>query len=117
VLTAAGALFIVDRPAGGVWPWLAQMGSGRAGWYSYDLIDNDGVRSSERVLASLQTISVGNVFPALPGAKDVFAVARFEPERNLFLSWRLAGGRYQTTWAFVLEQPQLNQTRLIVRGR
>ena len=25
-----------------VWPWLAQMGAGRAGWYSYDWIDNGG---------------------------------------------------------------------------
>jgi hypothetical protein len=25
-----------------IWPWLAQMGSGRAGWYSWDAIDNGG---------------------------------------------------------------------------
>ena len=27
-----------------VWPWLVQMGAGRAGWYSYDFIDNGGHR-------------------------------------------------------------------------
>ncbi len=47
----------------------------------------------------------------------MFVVAECEPERSLVLSWRLADGRYQTTWAFVLEQPQPDQTRLIVRGR
>ena len=26
-----------------VWPWNAQMGSGRAGWYSWDAIDNGGL--------------------------------------------------------------------------
>ena len=26
------------RSALDVWPWLAQMGSGRAGWYAYDFI-------------------------------------------------------------------------------
>jgi hypothetical protein len=60
---------------------------------------------------------VGNVFPALPGATDVFTVVQCEPERSLVLSWRLPSGSYQTTWAFVLEQPRTGQTRLIVRGR
>jgi hypothetical protein len=100
-----------------VWPWLAQMGAGRAGWYSYDFIDNGGHRSAERILPEFQHVTVGSVFPAVPGARDVFVVAHCEPERSLVLSWRLPNGRYQTTWAFVLEQAQPNQTRLIVRGR
>jgi hypothetical protein len=34
------------RPTRDVWPWLAQMGAGsRAGWYSYDFIDNGRQRS------------------------------------------------------------------------
>ena len=107
----------IHRAAADVWPWIAQMGSGRAGWYSYDFIDNGGHRSADRILPEFQNVTVGSVFPALPGAKDVFVVAQCEPERSLVLSWRLPGGRYQTTWAFVLEQPQRDQTRLIVRGR
>src|SRR5271157_2066206 len=107
----------IRRPPRDVWPWLAQMGSGRAGWYSYDFIDNGGHHSSERILPELQNIAVGSVFPALPGVKNVFVVAQCEPEHSLVLSWRLPSGQYQTTWAFVLEQPQPGQTRLIVRGR
>ena len=64
-----------------------------------------------------KNIGVGTVFPALPGVRDVFVVAQCQPEKNLVLSWRLPNGKYQTTWAFVLEQSQLGQTRLIVRGR
>jgi hypothetical protein len=31
----------ITRPPHDVWPWLAQMGAGsRAGWYSYDFLDN-----------------------------------------------------------------------------
>jgi hypothetical protein len=37
----------IARPPRDVWPWLAQMGAGRAGWYSYDRLDNGG-RQSER---------------------------------------------------------------------
>ena len=107
----------IMRPPHDVWPWLVQMGSTRAGWYSYDFIDNGGVHSSERLLPQYQDLSIGTIFPALPGAKDVFVVVSFELERNLVLSWRLPDGKYQTTWAFVLERPQPNETRLIVRGR
>ncbi len=107
----------IRRPPHDVWPWLAQMGSDRAGWYAYDFIDNAGHRSAERILPDYQDIRAGSVFPALPGAKDVFVVAQCEPEHSLVLSWRLPSGRYQTTWAFVLVQARPDQTRLIVRGR
>jgi len=29
-----------QRPPREVWPWLVQMGAGRAGWYRYDRIDS-----------------------------------------------------------------------------
>ena len=49
-----------------VWPWLAQMGAGsRAGWYSYDLLDNGGRPSATRIRPELQALTVGMVFPAL----------------------------------------------------
>jgi len=85
--------------------------------YASDFIDNGGQRSADRILRQYQDISVGSVFPALPRARDVFTVVQCDPERTLVLSWRLPNGRYQTTWAFVLEQTQPDQTRLIVRGR
>ncbi|MGA2120201.1 MAG: hypothetical protein ABSH56_36430 [Bryobacteraceae bacterium] len=107
----------IHRSPRDVWPWLAQMGSGRGGWYAYDFIDNGSQSSARRILPEYQKIAVGTVFPALPGVRDVFVVARCEPEKNLVLAWRSPNGRFQTTWAFVLEQPQSGQTRLIVRGR
>jgi len=107
----------IHRPAHDIWPWLAQMGAGRAGWYAYDFIDNGCHSSAERILPNYQSIGVGSVLPALPGATDVFVVVQCEPEHSLILAWRLLNGKYQTTWAFVLEQALPNQTRVIVRGR
>jgi hypothetical protein len=106
----------IQRPPHEVWPWLAQMGSGRAGWYAYDFIDNGGHHSAERILPNYQNVGVGTVLPALPGATDVFVVAQCEREHSLVLSWRLPSGKNQTTWAFVLEEPQPGRTRLLVRG-
>lgn len=107
----------IRRPPREVWPWLAQMGSGRAGWYSYDFVDNGGHPSAARILPEYQEISVGTVFPALPSVTDVFVVVQYEKNRSLVLAWKLPDGKYQTTWAFILEQPQPDKTRLIVRGR
>ncbi len=107
----------IHRARRNVWPWLAQMGSGRAGWYAYDFIDNGGRKSAERILPEYQQVGIGSLFPALPGVKEAFLVARCELEKHLVLSVRTPDGGYQTTWTFVLEEPRPGQTRLIVRGR
>jgi len=104
-----------DRHA--VWPWLAQMGAGsRAGWYSYDFLDNGGHPSATCVVRELQRIAVGTVFPALPGTTDAFTVLAFEPDRSLILGW-WGDGKPIVTWAFVLDSRVDGTTRLIVRAR
>jgi hypothetical protein len=106
-------------PPRDVWPWLAQMGAGsRAGWYSYDLVDNGGRPSAMRIVPELQQLKTGMVFPALPGATDGFILLSFEPERFLILGWPspVPDGSPLVTWTFVLQEAH-GWTRLIVRAR
>ena len=108
----------IRRPRHDVWPWLAQMGAGsRAGWYSYDFLDNGRQSSAERVIPNLQPLAVGMIVPALPGVKDGFTLLAFEPERFLILGWVTAEGARLMTWAFVLEDGDKGSTRLIARAR
>ena len=100
-----------------VWPWLAQMGAGRGGWYSYDAIDNGGQRSSERIIPELQAVEVGYLFPWLPGASEGFNLLACEPGHALVLGALALGGSPVVTWAFVLEPGTGGTTRLIVRAR
>ncbi len=58
---------------------------------------NGGRHSAEPILPEYQSIGVGSVFPALPGAKDVFLGVQCEPEHSLVLTWRLPNGKYQTS--------------------
>ena len=45
----------IRAPPEDVWPWLVQIGYGRAGFYAYDLLDNLGHgRSAERIRPELQ---------------------------------------------------------------
>ena len=109
----------IHAPRSAVWPWLAQMGAGRGGWYSYDAIDNGGHASAERVIAELQQLRIGMLFPWLPGATEGFTLLRAEHERHLVLGWVPPdGGPPKMTWAFVLEDADDGRrTRLLVRAR
>jgi hypothetical protein len=114
--TLTHAIMISGSP-GAVWPWLVQMGAGRAGWYSYDFVDNGRQASATRIVPELQPIRVGTVFPALPGVTEGFVVLAFELQRSLILGWPNPDGSPLVTWAFVLEELSGNTTRLIVRVR
>ena len=107
----------IGSPPPDVWPWLAQMGAGtRAGWYSYDRLDNRGKRSAWRILARLQDIAVGDLFPALPGARDAFVVVAVDPVKTLVLGVPTADGGYRARWTFVLACATSGHTRLVVRA-
>ena len=69
----------IAAPPERVWPWLVQMGSGRAGWYSYDWVDNDGHPSATEIIPALQHVAPGDVLPSLPGVKESFIVAAVQP--------------------------------------
>jgi pimeloyl-ACP methyl ester carboxylesterase len=96
-----------------VWPWLVQMGCRRAGWYSYDGLDNGAVPSAARIVPELQRVEVGDVLPWTPTATDGFVVRAVEPERALVLG----DPDGTATWALVLEPLDKSSTRLLVRAR
>jgi hypothetical protein len=68
-----------------VWQWLAQIGCQRAGWYSYDFIDNGGKPSADRIMPELQHLEVGDEIPMTPGGGMKLPVAGIEPGRSLTL--------------------------------
>ena len=107
----------IDAPPERVWPWLVQMGSGRAGWYSWDAIDNGGTPSSSSLLSMFQTVAPGDIMPAVPGAKDAFVVAAITPHADLVLSVPDGQGGHAVSWEHFLQPLTNARTRLIVRGR
>ena len=49
-----------------IWPWLVQMGFGKAGWYSYDQLDQRGA-SADEIVEAWGAIKVGDIIPTHPG--------------------------------------------------
>lgn len=106
----------IAAPAEDVFPWLRQMGFGRAGWYSYDWIDNLGRKSATGIEQQWQTLETGGVLPGGPADFDAVIV---EPPRALVM--RLSQrGRASKRVNFVLAYELRDcpeGTRLVTRMR
>jgi len=96
-LTATRAI-TVNAPPDVVWPWIVQMGSGRAGWYSLDWIDNDGRASACEVLPAFQTPGAGDKVRMMADGPLWMFVSTIVPGRHLLL-WDGLGA---TTFVFAL---------------
>ena len=99
----------IAAPPEQVWPWLVQLGYGRAGWYSYDWIDNDGQPSADRIIPELQQLQVGDQILMLPGMGP--RVREVEPNRSFATGDQKAG-----VWCLAL-YPAQGGCRLVSRWR
>jgi hypothetical protein len=112
----------VRATADEVWPWIAQLGQGRGGFYSYDLLENLAgckMHSAERIVPEWQSVHVGSQVNLHPDV--AFDVAISEPGRVLVLRGAVPIGNvsppYDSTWAFTLNESADGTTRLVVRER
>jgi hypothetical protein len=109
----------VDAPVDSVWPWLAQIGQDRGGFYSYDWLERAfgaDIRNADTVVPAWQIRKVGEkvraVQPTFLGGvfgNDVgWKITELEPGRAIVLE----------NWgAFVVEPIDANSSRLHIRTR
>ena len=122
----------ISAPAAEIWPWLLQLGAGRGGLYSYDLLENaagPGIRSADRILPEYRQLDVGDVIPL--GRGHGIPVRRLETGSVLALGGSMdprtgritpSGGvtespRLELGWALVLQPVNGRTTRLLSRTR
>jgi hypothetical protein len=120
----------IAAPPSAVWPWLVQLGWGRAGWYTYRWVDRllfpANGPSATHILPDHQQLAVGDHIPDGPPEADCwFTVERLEPERLLVLrstrhlpaSWRQRGLAMDWIWSWHLQEPTRGRTRVVQRNR
>ncbi|MFI0411749.1 hypothetical protein [Actinomadura sp. 3N508] len=121
----------LPAPPEEVWPWLVQMGCGRGGWYSWDLLDHGGRPSADRIHLEWQETAVGDHLPTVPGGGSYFLVEMLDKPRTLILraDLELPSGKpfdprgprpkayTDGIWAFHLRPLPDGGTRLVVRTR
>ena len=105
----------IQAPPEAIWPWIVQMGQGRGGLYSYELLENlagSDLHNADRLHPEWQHLEVGDAIRPVPegylGLTDSpkYTVVAIKP--NQFLVLDLFG-------TFILEPINEQATRLIVR--
>jgi hypothetical protein len=123
----------IQAPVESVWPWLAQLGQGRGGLYSYDGLENLArcdIHSVNRIIPEMQNLRIGDLVRLGPKGYPCFSVAVVETGRALVLisanpqtgqpvyyMARVKKGYSAATWQFILEPRKNDTTRLLVRQR
>ena len=122
----------IDAAPEFVWPWVVQMGWGRAGWYTARWVDqllfpNNGPAANE-ILPEWQTLRVGDFVPdGAPETKTGFIVDQLIPNRALVLhstshlpmSWR-EQKRAVLDWSWAFNLTPIDggrRTRYLFRSR
>jgi hypothetical protein len=119
------ALTIHAKPAV-IWPWLAQIGQGRGGFYSYEWLENlmgAAIHNADRIHPEWQ-LQVGDFVRLYHegGGPPPYQVAAIEPGQALILGHPLdkasnSGAAWGDSWSFVLQPIDQQYTRLIMRMR
>jgi hypothetical protein len=109
----------IRAPADRVWPWVAQLGQDRAGFYSYEILEDlvgCDMPHTDRIHPEMQKWAIDDRLWMYPPerAKGIgyATLAAYEPGRVLGFRTQPAG-----SWSFVLEPLDEKTTRLLIRGR
>jgi hypothetical protein len=103
----------INALAENIYPWIVQIGVNRAGWYSYDLLDNLGRHSSEAILPQHQSIKVDDLVPMSPDGKQGLWVKDFRYSEWV-LWWDKTG---DTSWVWGIYPEGSTCSRLVTRVR
>jgi hypothetical protein len=105
-----------------VWPWIEQLGQGRGGFYSYDVLENLArcdIHSAERIVPEWQGLAVGDDVRLAP--EIGLTVVGLDAGRSLVLRGGIPLGSaappYDFTWAFATRTAPDGTSRLLVRER
>jgi hypothetical protein len=103
----------IAAPPECVWPWLVQVGRGRAGFYSDDLLDNGALPSAQHIEQGWQQLEIGQWVPMAERItpRTAFRVAAALPPYELLWS------KPDSTWSWRLAPTEGGGTRLVTRIR
>ena len=118
----------IHAPIEDAWPWLAQLGQDRGGFYSFDLLENAvgcQMPTVDVLRAHHQVWQLGDklwMYPSDQAGGVGFATLHYyQPGRVLGFATRAIGTSLDHaedgSWTFVLKPVNPQTTRLVVRGR
>ncbi len=111
--------FDLPAPPDAVWPWIAQLGKNRSGWYQPGWVERfvPRRRARRRIEPALQHLRVGDVIDDWGGAHATYWEIVTQDAPNVLVH-RSTRGAMQLSWAIVLhpEPAGLGHRRLAEIG-
>jgi hypothetical protein len=119
---------VVRAPAETVWPWVAQLGQNRAGFYSYEILENlagSEIRNLDTLVPALERWEPGDklwMYPQekLGGLGNAPLAIHEEGHALVFYTRRVETTQADPpdgTWAFIVQPIDPATSRLVTRAR
>ncbi len=122
----------IDAPCEDVWPWIAQIGQGRGGFYSYEALENVvglNIYNSDEVLSEFQNPKIGDLISFSPN--DAYPLVLCEPGKAMAIGFSfdmdkniqvesdsvLPENYFKLTWLWCIEPIDEQRTRFFSRNR
>lgn len=109
---ATRAITIDVRPKE-IFPYIVQMGKGKAGMYNFDWFNNGFKRSEEGVMEEWQNIAIGDTVVV----SHFLSMKIIDFEKDSFIVWQDIQNPERGTWTWVITSSGNRQSRLISRQR
>lgn len=120
----------IDAPPEEVWPWIAQLGADRGGFYSYECLESLfglGIHNADTIVPEWQERAVGELVAAdAEGAGGWYVMEARPPEVLVLQAGDVKRGRpvrrdealrWEFVWIFALRPVPGGGSRLVVRER
>lgn len=122
----------INAPSEFVWPWIAQMGQGRGGFYSYELLENLiglEIYNSNKIIPAYQKPFVGDRIPF--GPATAYPLVICDPGKAMVIEHcenmdtksecipgeRLPVNYLHLSWLWYLEDVDEEKSRFVSRNR
>jgi len=109
----------IGAPPAEVWPWIAQLGYRRGGFYTYDQIDNGGEPSADRIIDEYRHLKVDDEIPMWHESHGLSIAYRVDslkvPEWMLWVHRPHEDEAPDSTWSWRLDALATGKTRLVTR--
>jgi hypothetical protein len=109
----------IHAPTAEIWQWLVQMGQGRGGFYSFELLENligCDIQNTDRIMPEFQHLTIGDSIKLHPEAPGI-PVVLVDSAKAIIMGGSDESQLNASSWSFLIQGLDVSNSRLIARFR